>query len=288
MRSLLFVPGDSEKKLAKSADADADVLIVDLEDSVAADRKAAARRIARAFLDARPKGPRLFVRINPLSTALAIDDLAAIVAGAPDGVVLPKCSGAEDLRQLDHYLGALEAREGLRPGRIEILPIVTESARAIFGLGGYANVTPRLCAMMWGCEDLAADVGAVANRGPDRNYLAPFDLARSLCLFAAAAAGVIAVDTVHTDMRDLAQLERESRAAVEMGFFAKAAIHPAQVEVINRAFTPDEAAIAWARQIVTAFAATPGIGVVNIDGKMIDKPHLRAAERILARAGLAA
>jgi citrate lyase subunit beta/citryl-CoA lyase len=182
----------------------------------------------------------------------------------------------------------LEAREGLNRGRIEILPIVTETARAMFGLGSYANATSRLRAMMWGCEDLAADVGAAANRAPDNSYLAPFDLARSLCLFAAASAGVAAIDTVFTDIHDAAGLERETRAAAQVGFSAKAAIHPGQVEVINRAFTPDTDAIAWARKIVAAFATTPDIGVVSVEGKMLDKPHLRAAERILARAGLAA
>lgn len=288
MRSMLFVPGDSEKKLAKGVESGADAIIADLEDSVAADRKPEARRITLEYLKARSGKQLRFVRINPLSTPYAIDDLAAIVAGAPDGIVLPKCASADDLRAVDHYLLALEAREGLKPGGIRILPIVTEVAGAMFTLGGYAGVTSRLCGMMWGCEDLAADVGATVNRNPDKTYLPPFELARSLCLYAAAAAGVAAIDTVFTDFRDMAGLERESQAAERVGFTAKAAIHPAQIEIINRTFTPDAQAVAWARKVVAAFAVSPGVGVVGIDGKMLDRPHLRAAERVLARAGASA
>ena len=186
---------------------------------------------------------------------------------------------------MDHYLSALEARDGLRRGQIEILPIVTEVAGAMFSLGGYPGVSDRLCGMMWGCEDLAADVGALVNRNADKTYLAPFELARSLCLYAAAAAGVAAIDTVYTDFRDAVGLERQCQAAVQAGFAAKAAIHPDQIALINRTFTPDAEAVAWARKVVTAFAASPGVGVVGIDGKMVDGPHLRAAERVLARAG---
>lgn len=288
MRSMLFVPGDSEKKLGKGVESGADAIIADLEDSVAADRKPEARRITLAYLKARSGKQLRFVRINPLSTPYAVDDLAAVVAGAPDGIVLPKCASAEDVRAVDHYLAALEAREGLPLGKIQILPIVTEIAGAMFTLGSYGGVTPRLCGMMWGCEDLAADVGAVVNRNADKSYLAPFELARSLCLYAAAAAGVAAIDTVFTDFRDMEGLERESQAAERVGFTAKAAIHPAQIEVINRTFTPDAAAVTWAKKVVDAFAASPGLGVVGIDGKMLDKPHLRAAERVIARAGRSA
>jgi len=285
---MLFVPGDSEKKLAKGIESGADAIIADLEDSVAADRKPEARRVTLDYLKARSGRQLRFVRINPLSTPYAIDDLAAIVAGAPDGIVLPKCASAEDVRAVDHYLSALEAREGLKPGEIRILPIVTEVASAMFTLGGYAGVSPRLCGMMWGCEDLAADVGATVNRNSDKTYLPPFQLARSLCLYAAAAAGVAAIDTVFTDFRDMAGLERESQAAERVGFTAKAAIHPAQIEIINRTFTPDAQAVAWAKKVVEAFAASPGVGVVGIEGKMLDRPHLRAAERVLARAGASA
>jgi citrate lyase subunit beta/citryl-CoA lyase len=188
------------------------------------------------------------------------------------------------MRRLDHYLAALEAREGVAQGSIAILPIAPETAAAMFTFAGYAGASARLCGIMWGCEDLAADVGAAANRTPEGDYLEPFRLARSLCLFAAAAAGVAAIDTVFTDYRDNAGLAREARDAERSGFTAKAAIHPAQIAAINRAFTPGEDAVAWARKVVAAFAANPDAGVIGLDGQMLDRPHLRAAERVLARA----
>jgi citrate lyase subunit beta/citryl-CoA lyase len=286
MRSLLFVPGDDEKKLATALGSGADGIILDLEDSVAAERKTAARAVTRdALVQDRPAGgPRRFVRVNPLASGRALGDLAAIVGTRPDGIVLPKAAGADDVRALDHYLAALEAREDLPEGAIAILPIAPETAAAMFTFASYAGASARLCGIMWGCEDLAADVGALANRGPDGEHLEPFRLARSLCLFGAAAAGVIAIDTVFTDFRDEAGLEREARAAALCGFSAKAAIHPGQIATINAAFTPDAAAVAWARQIVAAFDDKPDAGVLAIDGKMIDRPHLRAAQRILDRA----
>ena len=284
MRSLLFVPGDDEQKLAKSLGSGADVLILDLEDSVVAERKATARRITGDFLAARADGPKLFVRVNPLTSGMILDDLAAIVKARPDGIVLPKAAGGEAMRALDHYLSALEARDGATQGATAILPIASETAAAMFTFASYAGSTARLCGIMWGCEDLAADVGAAENRAPSGEYLEPFRLARSLCLFGATAAGVTAIDTVFTDFRDEAGLEREARAAERSGFTAKAAIHPAQIAAINRAFTPSEEAIDWARRVVAAFAANPAAGVVGLDGKMLDRPHLRAAERVLARA----
>lgn len=286
MRSMLFVPGDSDKKLAKGADSGADAIIADLEDSVAPSRKSEGRRLTRDYLASPRSGRQLrYVRINPLSTEYALDDLAAVVGGAPDGIMLPKCNSADDLRKADHFLSALEAREGLPPGRIAILPIITETAPAMFNMGGYAGVTTRLAALMWGAEDLAADVGASANRNLDLTYLPPFELARSLCLHAASSAGVPAIETPFTDFRNTDGLKVECEAGERMGFSGKAAIHPGQVETINRAFTPRPEAVAWARKIVEAFAANPGMGVIGIDGKMIDKPHLRAAERVLKRAG---
>ncbi len=278
MRSLLFVPGDSEKKLAKSLASKADVIILDLEDSVVAERKAEARRITRDFLAAASGGPRLFVRVNPLASGMILDD----------GIVLPKAAGGEDMRRLDHYLSALEAREGVEPGSIATLPIASETAAAMFTFASYAGSSARLCGIMWGCEDLAADVGAAENRAPGGDYLEPFRLARSLCLFGATAAGVVAIDTVFTDFRDEAGLEREAHAAERSGFTAKAAIHPGQIAAINRAFTPGDAAIAWARKVVAAFAANPDAGVIGLDGKMLDRPHLRAAQRVLDRAGTTA
>jgi citrate lyase subunit beta/citryl-CoA lyase len=288
MRSLLFVPGDSEKKLAKSLGSKADVLILDLEDSVVAERKAEARRITRDFIAAASGGPRLFVRVNPLASGMILDDLAAVVGAQPDGIVLPKAGGGDDMRRLDHYLSALEARDGVEPGTIAILPIASETAAAMFTFASYAGSSTRLCGIMWGCEDLAADVGAAENRAPGGDYLEPFRLARSLCLFGATAAGVAAIDTVFTDFRDEAGLEREARAAERSGFTAKAAIHPGQIAAINRAFTPGDAAIVWARTVVAAFAANPDAGVIGLDGKMLDRPHLRAAQRVLDRAEITA
>jgi citrate lyase subunit beta / citryl-CoA lyase len=285
MRSMLFVPGDDPKKLAKSIESGSDALIIDLEDSVAHERKSEARRVTLAFLRGSTGGQARFVRINPLSTSESVDDLAAVVAGSPDGIVLPKCRSADDIRAVDHFVTALEARDELPRGRIKLLPIVTETADGMFTLGGYTGSSPRLCGMMWGCEDLSADVGASENRHSDTTYLSPFELARSLCLYAAAAAGVAAIDTVFTDFRDSANLEREAVAAERVGFTAKAAIHPTQIGIINRAFTPAQTAIQWAERVVAAFSGSPHVGVVGIDGKMLDRPHLVAAQRVLQRAG---
>jgi citrate lyase subunit beta / citryl-CoA lyase len=286
VRSLLFVPGDDERKLARAFGCGADCIILDLEDSVAPERKVAARAATRSLLAERriAGGPQRFVRINPLASGLALADLAAIVGARPDGIVLPKAAGADDVRALDHYLAALESREDIPAGGIAILPIAPETAAAMFTFASYAGASARLCGIMWGCEDLAADVGALANRGPDGAHLEPFRLARSLCLFAAAAAQVGAIDTVFTDFRDEAGLEREARDAALCGFAAKAAIHPGQIAAINAAFTPDADAVAWARRIVAAFDENPGLGAIGIDGKMIDRPHLRAARRLLDRA----
>lgn len=280
MRSLLFVPADSERKLAKALGAGADVLILDLEDSVALPRKETARAMARDFLRSRAAGPLLYVRINPLASGLAEADLDAVVGARPDGIMLPKCAGAIDVRRLGDMLDDRKAGPETR-----ILPIVTETARALFTLDSFAAPDVRVAGLMWGAEDLAADVGAIANRRADGTYEPPFELARWLCMFAAAAAGVPAVDTVYADFRDLAGLEREALDGARLGFSAKAAIHPDQVAVINRVFTPDAAAVAWAKSIVAAFAASPEAGVVSLDGKMVDRPHLLAARRVLERAG---
>lgn len=285
MRSLLFVPADSEKKLAKALGTGADVLLLDLEDSVAAARKPAGRVMAHDFLKARPKGARAYVRINPLATEFAPLDLEAVMPARPDGIMLPKASGGDEVRTLDRMLDALEKANGLTPGTTQILPIVTETARAMFTLGTYAGASTRLSGLMWGAEDLAADIGALANRRPDATYEAPFALARSLCLFAAAAAGVAAVDTVYADFRDRAGFERECQEGARLGFTAKATIHPDQVEIINRVFTPDAKAIEHAQRVVNAFAKAPEAGVVNLDGMMVDRPHYAAARRVLERAG---
>lgn len=285
MRSLLFVPADSDKKLARSLDAGADVLLLDLEDSVAPGRKDVARGMVRDFLKARPAGTRAFVRINPLSTELAARDLEAVMPGGPDGIMLPKSAGGDDVRALDRTLAGLEQKHGLAIGGTEILPIATETARAMFTLATYPGSSERLAGLMWGAEDLAADIGALANRRADSSYEAPFALARSMCLFAAAAAGVPAVDTVYADFRDRAGFERECQEGARMGFTAKAAIHPDQVETINRIFTPDPKTVEHARKIVDAFARAPEAGVVSLDGMMVDRPHLLSAQRVLARGG---
>lgn len=289
MRSLLFVPADSESKLAKAGACGADAVILDLEDSVAADRKSEGRRLCLAYLRAPGAGILTrFVRVNPPGSGMMEADLAAVIAGRPAGIMLPKCAGADEIRALDIKLAEMEKHHHIEIGSTRILPIVTETAASVFALGGYAGASARLCGLMWGAEDLAADIGAAANRRPDGTYDDAFRLARALCLLAAAAAGVPAIDTVFPDFKDLAGLRSEAEAALRSGFAAKAAIHPTQIEVINRAFTPDAAQLAWARRVVEGFAAAPGAGVIAIDGRMLDRPHLKAAERLLARAATGA
>lgn len=280
MRSFLFVPGDSQRKFERASAGEADALILDLEDSVAADRKAEARGITRAMLEA-PRGrPTLFVRVNAIETGLTLADLAAIMPARPDGIVLPKCAGRDDVVQLSHWLDAFESAAGIAVGATKILAIATETAASLFGLGSYAGSPPRLWGLMWGAEDLAASLGATEN-GSGGVYHSPYRLARDLCLAGAAAAGVTAVDTVYTDIDNLAGLEAEARAARRDGFGAKAVIHPKHVEAVNRAFTPSEAETEWARKVIAAFADDAGLGVIRIDGRMIDRPHLRAARKIL-------
>ncbi|MCC7485727.1 MAG: CoA ester lyase [Burkholderiales bacterium] len=285
MRSLLFVPGDDERKIARGLACAADALILDLEDAVAPARKAAARlACARTIASAR-HARRLFVRVNALDTGETLSDLAAVVPAGPYGVVLPKCRGGEDVRSLAEPLARLEAEAGIPPGRTRILPIATESASSLFGLGSYAEPPlPRLCGLMWGGEDLAADIGAIRNRGADGLYTSPFRLARSLCLLGAAAASVIAIDAVFTDFRDIDGVRREAEEGLRDGFSAKAAIHPDQAAPINAAFTPSAADIEWAERVVAAFDAAAGTGVAAIDGRMLDRPHLRGARRVLERA----
>ena len=284
MRSLLFVPGDDERKLAKGLASAADALILDLEDSVAADRKATARELCAATLTAGAR-MKLYVRINALDTPAALLDLAAVVRARPYGIMLPKCRNGDDARRVAHYLTALEARDGVPAGEIRLLPIVTETGGSMFGLGSYDSPPiARLCGMSWGGEDLAADVGAMTNRDDSGRYAAPFQLARSLCLFAATSASVIAVDAVYTNFRDAAGLRQESIEGLRSGFSAKAAIHPDQIAVINEAFTPSAADVEAARKVIAAFDASPGAGVASVDGKMLDRPHYRTAQRVLARA----
>jgi citrate lyase subunit beta/citryl-CoA lyase len=287
-RSLLFVPGDSDKKLAKSDSFAADILIFDLEDSVAPEQKAAARRRVAEFLAARPERPRsqLWVRINPIDGPDALADLSTVVASRPDGIVQPKTRSADDVLRLGDALDDLERRHGLPPRAIRILPIATETPESIFTLGSYGRCGPRLYGLTWGAEDLAASVGASANKRPDGGWTQPFQLARALCLFGASAAGVPAIDTLHGDIRDTAGLRGSCVEARRDGFGGKLAIHPDQVAVINECFTPSAAEIAHASRVVSLFAANPGVAALALDGRMLDIPHLRQAEKVLASAGL--
>ena len=285
MRSFLFVPGDDERKIAKALDSAADALILDLEDAVAPKRKAAAREVCTSVLRSAKTAKKMFVRINGLDTPHALADLAAVVAGKPFGVMLPKSSCGNDVRRLSLYLEAMEARDGIAAGSIRILPIVTETAGSLFGLGSYsAPAIPRLFGMLWGGEDLAADVGATGNRAADGRYAPAYELARSLCQFGAATANVLAIDAVYTNFRDSEGLKAEALEGLRSGFGAKAAIHPAQIEVINEAFTPTHSDIEWAERVIAVFAAAGGGGVAAIDGKMLDRPHLRSALRVRERA----
>ena len=277
LRSLLFVPGDRPERMEKAMASGADALILDLEDSVAVSAKPQARRDVNAFLDKSVgKGPRLFVRINPLGGDFAADDIAALIGAKPDGVVLPKSESGRSVAILDAKLAAA----GL--GGVAILPIVTETPAAIFGLGSYADSSERLCGLTWGAEDLPAAIGAATSRDADGNYTAPYQLARSLTLFGAHAAGVAAIETVYPAFRDLDGLSAYAKRGRIDGFTGMMAIHPSQVGPINDAFTPSDAEIAHAQAVVDIFAANPGAGVLTLDGKMIDLPHLNAARRILA------
>lgn len=277
-RSYLFVPADSERKMQKAADAGADAIILDLEDSVAASARAAARELARGYLADKEN---IWVRINPIDTEDAVADLSSIMPSAPTGIVLPKPHSAADVQRLAAMLDELEREHGLDIGKTGILPICTERPGAIFTLGSYAEATPRLAAMSWGAEDLSAATGASANRGDDGNWLPPYELARSLCLFAAGAAKVPAVDTVYTDFRDTGGLARYAANARRDGFSGMLAIHPAQVDVINRAFLPSAAELERAERIVALFADNPEAGTLGMDGEMVDRPHLVQAQRIL-------
>jgi citrate lyase subunit beta / citryl-CoA lyase len=275
MRSLLFVPADSERKITKALASAADVVILDLEDSVAPERKEAARRTAAACLTAREKPqPLLFVRVNPRSTGLLAPDLDSILPAGPDGLVLPKVEGGADVLELAER----------PPAPLPVIAIATESAKAMFALYSLLDAVPPLVGMAWGAEDLSSDLGAAASRDDAGRLTDPYRLARTLCLLAARAAGVEPIDTVYLDFRDRDGLAAECAAAMRDGFSAKLAIHPDQIDIINGAFTPSPAAIAQARAVIDAFAAAGDAGVVAIEGRMYDIPHRRRAEKLIARA----
>jgi citrate lyase subunit beta/citryl-CoA lyase len=279
-RSLLFAPGDSERKIARAGASGADLVLLDLEDSVAAENKPEARRIVATHLKTAQRAQPQWVRINPLDGDHALTDLASVVHARPDGILLPKGNRA-DAERLHHYLTALEAAAGLPIGGIATAVIATETAQAMFGLGDYAGC-PRLSLLTWGAEDSATALGATSNRRADGAYDAPYQLLRSLTLMGAVAAGVTPIDTIHGDFRDPEGLAAVAADARRAGFRGMLAIHPDQVPIINAAFSPSDAEIAEAEAVVAAFAANPGVGVVGLNGAMLDLPHLRRAEAVLA------
>jgi citrate lyase subunit beta/citryl-CoA lyase len=281
LRSFLFVPGDSERKLAKGATTGSDALILDLEDSVAPARKPVARQMVTEYLQAAERASQLWVRINPLDEG-GLDDLAAVVRARPDGIMVPKIDGPADVQRLSHYLSALERRDGIATA-IPILPVATETARAPFRLGDFANVPlPRLYGLTWGAEDLSAALGASTNQDASGGWAFTYHMVRSACLMAAVAAGVQPVETLYADFRDSAGLEKSCIAAASEGFTGRIAIHPDQVAVINATFMPSAEAVAFAQRVVAAFAASEA-GAVGMDGKMLDMPHLKQAEAVLRR-----
>ena len=277
-RSFLFVPADSERKLEKAEGIDADALILDFEDAVAPQARPAARQLAAAYLKGKQN---TWVRINPIDTDDALPDLEAVMPSAPAGIILPKPRTAKDAVVLAKLLDGFEEQHGIESGSTRIMALCTEHPAALFSLDGYIGATSRLYGLSWGAEDLAAAVGASTNRDEDGHWLPQYELARSLCLFAAAAAEVAAVDTVFTDFRDLDGLLRYARKARRDGFNGMLAIHPAQVDVINAAFEPTTEELQYAERIIRLFDENPGSGTVGLDGKMIDRPHLIQAQRLL-------
>jgi len=286
MRSFLFVPADSDRKLAKGADSGADALILDLEDAVALDNKPAARKGAIDYLQSRKPddSQTILVRMNALDREFWQQDLANVVPAKPDAVMVPKTIPGTCIEKVCTHLTELEKENGLQQGAIKLMNVATETAASMFNLGTYGKVSERFFAMTWGAEDLAADLGARSNRDEAENYTGPYQLARTLCLLGAVAADVMPIDGICKDFRDEAALEAEARAAIRDGFTGKVAIHPAQVPVINTVFTPTEEDIAEARAVVKVFADAGNPGVVSLDGKMLDRPHLRQAESVIARA----
>jgi len=287
MRSLLFIPGDSPKKLDKGLASGADALLLDLEDSISPDNKAKAREIAAAFLRETAtvkERPRLYVRVNSFATGLTDGDLDAIVPARPDGIMLPKAEGGSDVAHCDAKLTAREAIHGLAEGSLGIIAIATETAAALFQAGTYGGSSLRLQGLTWGAEDLSVELGAEANRDAEGRFLDPYRLARSLCIAGAAAAHVQPIDTVYIDFRNEAGFRAECEEARRDGFTGKMLIHPAQVAMANEVFTPRPEAIERARAVVAAFADNPSAGTIGISGVMYDRPHLVRAQALLARA----
>ena len=283
-RSWLFAPGDSERKMEKATAGTADIVLLDLEDAVAEGEKPKARSMVAAFLTANAQlRQRLWVRINPIQGPHGLADLVAIVGSRPGGIMLPKSRGRADAELLDHYLTALETAAGTECGATQVIVLVTETADAMFTTGSYAGAA-RVVALTWGAEDLADALGASANRDEDGSYGFTYQLARSLCLVGATAAGVSAIETIHGDFRDEAGLRKRATEVRRAGFRGMLAIHPAQVDVINEAFTPSTEELARAQEIVDLFAANPGVGAIGHKGAMLDRPHLARAQAVLALA----
>lgn len=284
-RSWLFAPGDSDRKMEKAAAGPADIVIFDLEDAVAESEKPKARGMIAEFLMARPDADkhRLWARVNPLDGPHTLQDLAAIMPGRPGGIMLPKAYGRADVELLDHYLSALEVANGIQQGATKVIVLVTETAEGMFTTGTYKNA-PRVVAMTWGAEDLADAIGASENRNPDGSYSFTYELARSLCLLGAASAGVAPIETIQGDFRDLEGLRIRAEKVRRDGYRGMLAIHPAQVDVINEAFTPSAEELAAAQEIVDLFAANPGVGTIGYKGAMLDRPHLARAQSLLLAA----
>ena len=284
-RSWLFAPGDSEKKMTKAMEGPTDVVLIDLEDAVATENKIAARTSVHDFIKANPEQrQRLWVRINPFDGPYTLGDLAAVMPAHPGGIMLPKVYGRQDVEKLDHVLSALEVANGIEEGSTPVIVLITETAEAMFKTGDYKGA-PRVVALTWGAEDLADSIGANSNKNPDGSYTFTYELARSLTVLGAAAAGVTAIETISADFKDLDALRRRAESVRRDGFRGMLAIHPAQIEVINAAFTPTEEEVAEAQEIVDIFAANPGVGAIGWKGGMLDRPYLARAERLLKLAG---
>jgi citrate lyase subunit beta / citryl-CoA lyase len=284
MRSMLFVPGDRPERFAKAAASGADAVILDLEDAVVPERRPYARVEIVQWLASAERPVPVWVRINAAETDDSLRDLAAVIDGRPDGIVLPKARDGADVHRVDHWLEVLEARVGRTRGSVGLIPLITESAGALLKAASFSALPSRVAGLTWGAEDLAADVGALGNRSPDGEFELTFAMARAFCLLAAASAGVPAFDTVDTEIKDAGAVERRARNSRRQGFIGKLAIHPAQIAPIHTAFSPTDDELRWAERVLAAFAAAPGAGAVAFEGGMLDKPHIRQAERILAAA----
>lgn len=279
---MLFVPGDRPERFAKAATSGADAVILDLEDAVTPERRPLARESIAHYLRETVRPVPCWVRINPVQSGEALADLIAVIPARPDGIVLPKARSGADVLQLDHWLQALEAAHGLAIGSIRVIPMVTETAGALLQMASFVPTPPRVVAMTWGAEDLATELGAAGNRDAAGDYEPPYQLASSLCLYTAAAAGVAAIDTVDTEIRELAGVERRARASRRAGYTAKLAIHPAQIAALHAAFTPSDVEVAHAERVLAAFAEAPASGAFMVDGKLVDRPHVLQAERVIA------